>query len=423
MTAVEVSDDPLSFERVAGIDVGKAELMCCVRVPNATGRRRAQEVFPVPTMTANLAWLAQRLLADRVELVIMEATSDYWKTVHAVLAEAGLTVWLVNATQVKHLPGRPKTDKQDAVWLAKVGERGMARPSFVPPPRIAELRDLTRYRANLVTARTAEKERVEKLLDGAGIKLSVVASDQFGVSGTAILTAIAAGQTNPAELVKLLRGTLVRKRAQMIEALTGRVTAHHQFLLARMLARINSIDADITALDTRIAAHVKQYCQAQAEALVTIPGISVVLAAAILAEIGIDMTVFPTAKHLCAWARFTPVVNISAGRARGTSSTGKGNRYLGRALGEAANAAARTKTYLAARHRRLAHRRGKKRAVVATGRHLLTIIWNLLGNPDTTYHDLGRDYQPHPATRSAKIAQAKALLRECGLTATIQPAH
>ena len=233
-------------ERVAALDIGKAELVCGVRVPGAGKRgRRLQEVTTYATMTRSLVQLADRLAELGVARVVLEATSDYWKAPFYLLEAQGLEVWLVNAREVKHLPGRPKTDKLDAVWLAKLAERGMLRPSFVPPAPIRRLRDLTRYRADLVAVRTAEKQRVEKLLEDAQIKLSVVASDIFGVSGRAMLAALIHGERDPKRLAELARTRLRAKRGQLQEAFTGQFTDHHGFLLATMLGRIDQASADI----------------------------------------------------------------------------------------------------------------------------------------------------------------------------------
>jgi transposase len=238
--------------RVAALDIGKAELVCCIRVPGQGRRsRRLQEVATYQTMTRSLLVLADRLAELGVTRVVMEATSDYWKAPFYLLEAQGFEVWLVNAKDVKHLPGRPKTDKLDAVWLAKLAERGMLRPSFVPPLPIRRLRDLTRYRADLVAVRTAEKQRAEKLLEDAQIKLSVVASDIFGVSGRAMLDALVAGERDPKRLAQLARTRLRAKLGQLQEAFTGQFTDHHAFLLATMLSRIDQASADIAELEAR----------------------------------------------------------------------------------------------------------------------------------------------------------------------------
>src|SRR4051812_4079494 len=273
-------------ERVAACDIGKAELVCCVRIPHPSRPgRRLQEVVSYPTMTRSLLVLADRLAELRVTRVVMEATSDYWKPVFYLLEARGLDPWLVNAGDVKHLPGRPKTDRLDAVWLAKVAERGMIGPSFVPPPQIRRLRDVTRYRADLVVERTAEKQRVEKLLEDAQIKLSVVASDIFGVSGRAMLAALLAGQRDPKALAALARGQLRGKTGALEEAFTGYFTDHHAALLSKMLARIDGLSSDIADLDAMIEELIAPFAHAVAR-LDEIPGIARTAAAAILAESG-----------------------------------------------------------------------------------------------------------------------------------------
>jgi len=418
----ETQDREEIIERVAALDIGKAELTCCVRVPHE-GRpgRRLQEVAAYSTMTGSLLGLADRLRALGVTRVVMEATSDYWKPVFYILEAHGFETWLVNAKDVKHLPGRPKTDKLDAVWLCKVAERQMIRPSFVPPPEIRRLRDVTRYRIDLVAVRTAEKQRVEKLLEDACIKLSVVASDIFGVSGRAMLDALAAGERSPKALAQLARTSLRRKISALEEAFTGHFTEHHSFLLGKMLARIDGLDADLAELDGRIEAMVAPFASA-VERLDEIPGIGPIAAAVIIAEVGLDMTRFPTAQHLCSWAKFTPGVKESAGKKKGKGSTGHGNRYLARILGEAAVGAARTDSFLGERYRRIARRRGSKKAIVAVGRSILVIVWHLLSDPDARYSDLGSDFygkRINPERRKrAHIHQLEAL----GYKVTVEPA-
>jgi transposase len=297
-----------------------------------------------------------------------------------LLEAQGHDVWLVNAKDVKHLPGRPKTDKLDAAWLGKVAERQMIRPSFVPPPEVRRLRDVSRYRIDLVGVRTAEKQRVEKLLEDAQIKLSVVASDIFGVSGREMLAALVSGQTHPKVLAQLARGRLRAKITQLEEAFTGHFTDHHALLLRKMLARVDALDADIAALDVKIEEIIAPFALA-VEHLDEIPGVGITGARVIIAEIGMDMSRFPTAAHLSSWARFTPGVKESAGHKKGRGTTGHGNRYLARVLGEAAVAAGKTDTFLGERYRRIAKRRGKKRAIVAVGRSILIIVWHLLSDP------------------------------------------
>jgi transposase len=418
----ETHDNEEIVSRVAALDIGKAELVCCTRIPGpGSSGRRMQEVTTYSTMSRALLQLAARLTELGVTRVVMEATSDYWKPVFYLLEAHGFDTWLVNAKDVKHLPGRPKTDKLDAVWLCKVAERQMIRASFVPPPPIRVLRDLTRYRADLIAVRTAEKQRVEKLLEDAQIKLSVVATDIFGRSGRDMLTALVEGQRDPKVLAQLARHTLRAKISLLEEAFTGRFSDHHAFLLQQMLTRVDGIDHDIAALEARIQEQIRPFQTAVAK-LDEIPGINPAAAHTILAEIGLDMHRFPTAGHLASWAKFTPVVKESAGRKKGTNATGHGNPYLARVLGNVAVAAGKTHTFLGERYRRISRRRGRLKAVVAIGRSILVIIWHLLADPETRYHDLGVDYYPthhNPEQRKqGHIRQLEAL----GYTVTLQPA-
>jgi transposase len=420
-----LEEDPQGGEvvaRVAALDIGKAEVVCCVRVPHeGKPGRRCQEVTTHFTMTRSLLGMSDHLRCVGVSRVVMEATSDYWKPVFYLLEVQGLDPWLVNAKDVKHLLGRPKTDKLDAVWLCKVAERQMIRPSFVPPPQIRRLRDVTRYRIDLVGVRTAEKQRVEKLLEDAQIKLSVVASDIFGVSGREMMAALIGGQTSPKVLAQLAHGRMRAKITQLEEAFTGHFTDHHRLLLTKMLARIDALDADIAELDAVIEEMVAPFILA-VEKLDEIPGVGITVAQVIIAETGVDMSRFPTAAHLASWARFAPGVKESAGRIKGTGSTGHGNRYLARALGEAAVAAGKTDTFLGERYRRIARRRGKKRAIVAVGRSILVIIWHLLSDPEARFHDLGPDYYDNRTGPERKKRNHIRQLEALGYKVTLQPA-
>ena len=389
---LETQDDQEIIARVAALDIGKAELVCCTRLPGPGGSsRRVQEVTTYATMTRSLQGMAERLLDLGVSRVVMEATSDYWKPAFYLLEAHGFDVWLVNAKDVKHLPGRPKTDRLDAVWLCKVAERQMIRASFVPPKPIRRLRDLTRYRAALVADCTGEKNRVEKLLEDAQIKLSVVASDIFGVSGRDMMAALIAGERTPQVLAQMARSRMRVKIPQLEEAFVGYFSDHHGFLLTKMLERIDAITANIDQIEARIDAEIAPFADAVAR-LDQIPGVGVTAARVIVAEVGVDMTRFPTPGHLASWARFAPGVKESAGRKKGRGATGHGNHYLAAALGEAAVSASKTNTFLGERYRRIARRRGNKRAVVAVGRSILTIIWALLSDPDAQFHDLGPDF-------------------------------
>jgi transposase len=304
----------------------------------------------------------------------------------------------VNARDVKHLPGRPKTDTLDAVWLCKLAERQMLRPSFVPPPAIRQLRDVARYRADLVAVRTAEKQRVEKLLEDAQIKLSVVASDIFGVSGRAMLAALVAGERDPKVLAQLARTRLRAKLGLLVEAFTGFFTDQHAFLLGKMLARVDQLDADLAELDAKLGKLIAGFAGA-VDRLDEIPGVGQVAARLLLAELGTDMTRFPTAGHLVSWAKFAPGVKESAGKRKGSGSTGHGNPYLARVLGEAAVAASKTDTFLGERYRRIARRRGKRRAIVGgrpvhPGHRLAPAV-----RPDRTVPGPGRQLLRHSHQR------------------------
>jgi len=343
-----------------------------------------------------------------------------------VLEAAGFQTWLVNPRDVKHLPGRPKTDRLDAVWLCKVAERQMIRPSFVPPPEIRRLRDVTRYRADLVAARTAEKQRAEKLLEDAQIKLSVVATDIFGVSGRAMMAAMVAGERNPKVLAQLARARMRAKITALEDAFTGHFTDHHAFLLGKMLARVDGIDADIADLDAAIGELIAPFAAA-VQQLDETPGIGPVAAAAIIAEIGVDMSrrmsiSDPTAGHLTSWAKFTPGVKQSARKNKGSGSTGHGDPYLARVLGEAAVAAGRTDTFLGERYRRIARRRGKKKAIVAVGRSILVIIWHLLSDPGARFIDLGPGFYDTRISSSRKMRNHVSQLEALGYKVTLEPA-
>jgi transposase len=418
----ESHDEEQIIARVAALDIGKAEVVCCVRVPaGANAKKRLQEVSTHSTMSRALTELANHLVDLGVERVVMEATSDYWKPVFYLLEAHGLDPWLVNPRDVKHLPGRPKSDALDAVWLCKVAERQMLRPSFVPPKPIRQLRDLTRYRIDLVGARTAEKNRVEKLLEDACIKLSVVASDIFGVSGRQMMVALIGGERDPKVLAQLARSRMRAKIGLLEEAFNGHFDNHHAFLLTRMLGRIDAIDADIAAVDAQIEAQLAPFASAAAR-LDDIPGIGPVAAAIILAEVGVDMSRFPTAGHLCSWAKFSPAICSSAGKSKGNGSSGHGNRYLARVLGESAVVAGRTDSFLGERYRRIAKRRGKKRAIVAVGRSILVIVWHLLSDEQAVFNDLGADHFTRHVNSETKKRNHIRQLEALGYNVTLSPA-
>jgi transposase len=392
--------------RVAALDIGKASLVCCVRVPHDSrpGRRR-QEVRTFATTTRSLLGLQDWLVSQGVTLCVMEATSSYWKPPFYLLEDA-IECWVVNARDVKNVPGRPKTDKLDAVWLCKLAERGMLRPSFVPPPWQRELRDLCRYRRTLIQERTREKQRAEKLLEDAQIKLSSVISDIFGKSGRDMLEALIAGQRDPYVLARMARGSMRGKISVLQEALTGHFRDHHGYLLQMMLQRTDALTAQIDALTGRVEEVIAPFAH-QVTQLDEVPGIGATGAQELIAEIGVDMTRFPTAGHLVSWARYAPKARQSAGKSK-PGTTGKGNPWLASTLGEAGIGAARTKTFLGSRYHRLARRRGKQRALVAVGNSILTIAYHLLSDPDARFTDLGPDWHD----RLTPIRRKRQLITE-----------
>jgi len=416
----EITEDIEIVARVAALDIGKATLMACVRVPDEDKPgRRLQEVRTFATTTPALLELRDWLICQGVTLCVMEATSAYWKPPFYLLEDA-TECWVVNARDVKNVPGRPKTDKLDAIWLCKLAERGMLRPSFVPPPWQRELRDLCRYRRTLVQERTREKQRAEKLLEDAQIKLSSVISDIFGVSGRAMLEALIAGQANPAVLADLARASMRGKKSVLQEALTGQFRAHHGYLLRMMLDRVDALTGQIEALTRRIDEAIAPFARQVAQ-LDEIPGVGKTGAQEIIAEIGVDMTRFPTAGHLVSWAKFAPRARQSAGKAK-PGTTGKGSPWIGGTLGEAVIGAARTKTFLGSRYHRLARKRGKQRAIVATGRSILVIAYHLLSDPDARFADLGPDWHDRIAPLRRKRQLIAELERLSGKKVTLQEA-
>jgi transposase len=420
----EVEDEPLFADRVAGLDIGKAGVEVTVRVPGDTaGGRRRQETRTFGTTRRELLDLAAWLARWEVVKAGMEATGDYWKPVFFLLESRGLECELYNAGQVKALPGRPKTDRADSIWLAKITERGMISSSFVPPEPIRRLRTHTRYRRHLTQARTAEKQRVEKLLEDGHLKLSSVISDIHGVSGRDMLDALATGQRDPKALAQLARGSMRGKMGRLEEALDcSFFTDQHAAVLAMMLAAIDCHSTQIAALTATIETLIAPYLH-QVEQIDAVHGIGRISAQDIIAEIGTDMTVFPTAAHLVSWARWSPQVKQSAGKRKGSNSTGRGNPYLGAALGEAAMGAARTPSFPGARYRRLTRRMPKKKALVATGNSMLTIVHALLANPDASYHDLGPSYYEQRMHTRRQARNHIRNLERLGYQVTIQAIH
>jgi transposase len=408
----------LLHERCAALDIGKKDLKACVRTPKpGRGRSRRQEIRTFATTTNALLELRDWLVAEKVSLVVMEATGDYWRGAFYLLEDV-LNVILVNAAHAKGLPGR-KTDVSDSAWLCQLGECGLLKASFVPPEPIRHLRDLTRYRATLTAERSREAQRLEKELEDAGIKLSTVATDILGVSGRAMLTALIAGERDVHVLAQMAKARMRPKIPQLVEALTGNFGEHHAFLCRLHLDRIDQLTETITALSARIEQQMHPF-QTTLDRLQTIPGVGQHTAEVIIAETGADMTRFPTAGHLASWAGLCPGQHESAGKHK-SGKTRHGNRWLTAALGTAAMGASRTKntTYLGARYQRLAPRLGKKKAIVALQHSILTAVWHMLTH-DTDYHDLGGDYfTQHNPDRTIRniIRQANAL----GLTVRFDP--
>jgi transposase len=390
----EVSDEPLYLERVCGIDIGKAGMEACIRVPSRPGStRRAQEIRSFATTKKGVLALADWLRSWGVRDVVMECTGDYWKGPFYRLEAEGFDCVLADAKQVKHLPGRPKNDKADARWLAVCFERGAITPCFVATAEFRLIRLNTRYRRELIEERSREKQRAEKLLESAALKLSSVITDLHGVTGRDIMEHLIAGQRDAKALAQLARARARRKIAQLEEALEGAefFTDIHAGLLAAMLARIDAARRDIEkvsqVIEQLLAPYEEQLQQAEG-----MPGWGRRSAQDAVAETGVDMTRFRTGGHLASWAGRSPVDQQSAGRNTHRVKVKKGNRYLAGLLGETAVAAGRTQTREGARYRRLARRRGKAKAQVALGNTQLRVYHALLSDPGTRYEDLGVDY-------------------------------
>jgi transposase len=397
----------VTLTRVAGLDVHQATVVATVRVPAADGSRQAvTETFG--TMTADLWALREWLQAFGVTHVALESTGVYWKPVYYVLEEA-FTLLLINMQTLKHVPGR-KTDVKDSAWLAQLLECGLLRGSLVPPPPIRELRDLTRYRVQQVRDRAQEVNRLHKVLEDAGVKLSSVATDVLGASGRAMLAALLDGTTDPTVLADLARGRLRRKLPELRRALQGRFRRHHAFLVEQILAKIDFLDETLDRLLAEIDERVAPFADTLT-ALDTIPGIDRIGAIGLLAETGGDMTRFPSAAHLCSWGGMCPGHNESAGKRR-SGRTRKADRYLRATLIQAALGAIHTKgSALQARYHRVKRHRGHKKAVVAVGHQILEIAYYVMRD-GVTYEELGADYfdrrHAERATRRA-VRQLEAL--------------
>jgi transposase len=443
----EIEDEEYEqvLERVAAVDVAKATGMVCTRLPHPSrlGRRQTK-VWNADATTNAIIELGEYLAGLGIEKVTLESTSDYWRPFYYLLEAAGLSVQLVNSRDVKNVPGRPKTDKLDCVWQAKLTERGMLRPSFVPPQEIRQLRDYTRLRLDLTRDRSRHAQRVEKLLEDALIKLSSVATDIMGKSGRAMIGALIAGERDPQVLAGLARGRMRVKHAALVQALTGRFDAHHAEMAAILLGQYDALTVQIDALTTRIESLIAAIPAARGvdadgttgpgagtgsdaavlaaiDRLDDIPGIARHTAQVIIAEIGLDMSVFPTAGHLASWARLSPRT-IQSGPKNRSGKTGRGNPYLKGALGEAATAAAKTDTFLGERYRRIVKRRGKLRALVAVARSLLVIIWHLLADPAARYCDLGSGYYASRTDKDRKTRSHIRQLEALGYTVTLAQA-
>jgi len=444
---IEDEQYQLRHERVAGIDIAKAKADVCTRLPPARdGGRRTSRVEEVPAQARDILDLAARLAADGVELVVMESTSDYWRIWFYLLEAAGLSVQLVNSSHARQLAGRPKTDRLDAQWIARLAEMGLLRPSFVPPPEIRALRDLTRTRLQLVRDRTREWQRLEKLLEGALVKLSSVV---YSLAGTKtardILEAIAGGERNPKTLAALASGRVRAGRRAVERSLEGMALgAHHPLLIRAHLDHVALLDRTVAAVEDEIDAALAAIPAAwgadaggetgpgagqgpdaaalpAADRLAEIPGVTRKLAAAIIAETGLDMTRFPTVGHLVSWAGLAPAARQSGPRSR-KPGKGQGDAYLKGYCTQAATGAAATDTFLGERLRRLSRRLGGNRARCAVGRSILVIVWHLLADPSARFTDLGAGWHDARADRDRKIRAHLRQLQALGLDVTINPA-
>jgi transposase len=376
----------VQIERCAGLDVHKATVVATVRCPGPSTRVSVTETFG--TMAADLLALREWLEAYGVTHVALESTGVYWKPIYYML-EDSLTLLLINMQTLKHVPGR-KTDVQDSAWLAQLLECGLLKGSFVPPPPIRELRDLTRYRLQQVRERAREVNRLCKILEDSGIKLTSVLTDVMGVSGRAMVTALVEGTTDPAVLAELARGRLRRKLPELRRALAGRFRRHHAFLAEQILAKIDYLDETLERLNAEIDERLRPFEPVLAR-LDTIPGVNRVVATTLVAETGGDMARFPSAGHLCSWAAVCPGQNESAGKRR-SGKTRDGNPYLRGQLIQGALGAIHTKgSALQARYHRVKRHRGHKKAVVAVAHQMLEIAYYVMRN-DVTYQELGADY-------------------------------
>ncbi len=445
MLEIEDEGHEQILERVAAVDVAKAPGMVCTRVPHPArpGRRRTL-VWPVDATTNAILELAGHLVAERIQKVTLESASDYWRIWYYLLEAAGLDVQLVRARDVRAAPGRPKSDKLDCVWQAKCTERGLLRPSFVPPAEIRALRDYTRLRIDLTRQRTRHYSRLEKLLEDALIKVSAVASSIDTRSVRDMVEALIAGERDPQILAGLARGPMKARHDKLVQALTGRFDAHHGELARMLLDQTDALTAQITRLTTRIQELIAAIPEARGvdpdgttgPLAGRVPGSPVLPAIdrpgeitgigreatwVIIAEIGLRMEAFPTPGHLVSWARLSPVTMQSGSRSR-SAPAGKGNPYLKGVPGSAVAAAGRTDTFLGQRYRRLARRRGKLKALVAVARSILVIVWHLLSDRGARYYDLGGDYYTSTIDKHRKTRSHVRQLEAPGYTVTLAPA-
>ena len=432
------------FEKVAAVDVAKAAGVVCVRGPHPSRPgARASTVWTVPATTGAVTALAADLAGQGIEKVTLESTSDYWRIWYYLFEAAGLDVQLVTASQARQLSGRPKTDKLDAMWLARLTENGLLRSSFVPPAEIRALRHYARARTHLVQDRTRCFQRLEKLLEDALIKVSAVASKLTTLSAQDMIRAMIAGERDPQVLAGLARTRMKAKHAALVEALTGMFASHHAEIAEILLDQAAFLGTRITRLTLLIEEQIDAIPAAwgagpdgvtgtaagtgpDAAALPAImrleeiPGISAQLACSIIAETGLDMTRFPTAGHLVAWAGLCPQTLQSGPRTR--HAKGHGNTYLRGYLGQAANGAAGTATFLGERHARIARRRGTAKAQVAIARSILVIIWHLLSDRGTRYRDLGPGHYETTIDKTRKARSHLRQLEALGYHITLTPA-